>query len=152
MQRYSTAGTSPPPQYHIMPYYIYIIVDASIPTTPTPTTTTHDQTPEKEWQAFVKALQLPRLVGWLLTFPPLLPLVLKLLLKAGSPVGPVGHALTRLTMSPNALVGAVKDNVVPGVCTVSNVKCCVLRDTYITYKVIPIIFFTETVHFLAEDL
>lgn len=40
------------------------------------------------------------------------------LLKIGSPIAPVGHALTRLTMSPNALVGAVKDNVVPGICTV----------------------------------
>ncbi|CAN0330849.1 unnamed protein product [Pylaiella littoralis] len=71
-----------------------------------------------EWRAFVEALQLPSPLGRLLTFPPLLPLVLERLLKAGSPVGPVGHALTRLTMSPNALVGASKDNVVPGVCTV----------------------------------
>lgn len=71
-----------------------------------------------EWRGFVKALQLPPPLGWLLTFGPLLPVVLKVLLRAGSPVAPVGHALTRLTMSPNTLDGAVKDNVVPGVCTV----------------------------------
>lgn len=45
-------------------------------------------------------------------------MVLALLLKMGSPVAPVGHALTRLTLSPNALVGGVKGNVVPDVCTV----------------------------------
>ncbi|CAN0079628.1 unnamed protein product, partial [Ectocarpus sp. 6 AP-2014] len=72
-----------------------------------------------EWKGFVKALQLPGPLEWLLTFPPLLPLVLMVLLKMGSPIAPVGHALTRLTMSPNALVGAVKDNVVPGICTVA---------------------------------
>ncbi|CAN0514910.1 unnamed protein product, partial [Laminaria digitata] len=71
-----------------------------------------------EWRGFVKALQLPPPLGWLLTCGPLLPVVLKVLLKTGSPVAPVGHALTRLTMSPNTLDGAVKDNVVPGACTV----------------------------------
>lgn len=49
----------------------------------------------------------------------MLPLALRVLRKAGSAIAPVGHALTRLTMSPNALTGAVKDNVVPGVCTVT---------------------------------
>ncbi|CAN0126031.1 unnamed protein product, partial [Scytosiphon promiscuus] len=72
-----------------------------------------------EWKGFVKALQLPRPLGFLLTFPLLLPMALDILRKAGSAVAPVGHALTRLTMSPNGLVGAVKDNVVPGVCTVT---------------------------------
>lgn len=66
----------------------------------------------------MKALQLPGPLAWLLTFPLLLPMALDLLRKAGSAVAPVGHALTRLTMSPNGLGGAVKDNVVPGVCTV----------------------------------
>lgn len=74
--------------------------------------------PLLEWCTFVKALQLPRPLGWLLTSSTLLPQALRLLLKAGSPVAPVGHALTRLTLSPNALVGAVKGNVVPGLCTV----------------------------------
>lgn len=64
------------------------------------------------------ALQLPGTLGWLLTSTSLLPTALRVLRKAGSAIAPVGHALTRLTMSPNCLVGAVKDNVVPGVCTV----------------------------------
>lgn len=79
-----------------------------------------------EWQSFVAALQLPASFGWLLVSTRMLPLALKLLRKAGSAIAPVGHALTRLTMSPNALVGAVKDNVVPGVCTVrwcAGVRC-----------------------------
>ena len=73
---------------------------------------------ELEWRSFVAALQLPGTFGWLLVSTRMLPLALKLLRKAGSAIAPVGHALTRLTMSPNALVGAVKDNVVPGICTV----------------------------------
>lgn len=74
-----------------------------------------------EWRAFVEALQLPGLLGFLLTFSHLLPAVLALLQRAGSPVAPVGNALTRMTLSPNALVGGVKGNVIPGVCTVSAV-------------------------------
>ncbi|CAM9911892.1 unnamed protein product, partial [Hapterophycus canaliculatus] len=72
-----------------------------------------------EWKGFVKALQLPMPLQWLLTIPMLLPMALDLLRKAGSAVAPVGHALTRLTISPNGLDGAVKDNVVPGICTVT---------------------------------
>lgn len=53
----------------------------------------------------------------------MLPMALRVLRRAGSAIAPVGHALTRLTMSPNALVGAVKDNVVPGVCTASICMC-----------------------------
>ncbi|CAM9421829.1 unnamed protein product, partial [Sphacelaria rigidula] len=71
------------------------------------------------WRAFVEALQLPGLLGFLLTFSHLLPAVLALLQRAGSPVAPVGNALTRMTLSPNALVGGVKGNVIPGVCTVT---------------------------------
>lgn len=73
-----------------------------------------------EWKGFVSALQLPASLGWLLVSPTMLPTALRVLRKAGSAIAPVGHALTRLTMSPNALVGAVKDNVVPGVCTASS--------------------------------
>ena len=72
-----------------------------------------------EWKSFVSALQLPGSLGWLLVSPTMLPMALRVLRKAGSAIAPVGHALTRLTMSPNAMVGAVKDNVVPGVCTAS---------------------------------
>eukprot|EP00903_Cladosiphon_okamuranus_P015751 g14537.t1 len=72
-----------------------------------------------EWQSFVAALQLPGSLGWLLVSTTMLPLALRVLRKVGSPLAPVAHASTRLTMSPNALAGAVKSNVVPGVCTVT---------------------------------
>lgn len=86
----------------------------------------------QEWRGFVGALQLPGTLGWLLTSAPLLPTALSVLRKAGSAIAPVGHALTRLTMSPNCLVGAVKDNVVPGVCTASRARClfCVEASSF----------------------
>lgn len=66
----------------------------------------------------MEALRLPAVVASLLTFPLTALPALQVLCRVGSPLGPVGHALTRLTMSPNSLEGANKNNVVPGLCKV----------------------------------
>ncbi|CAM9555943.1 unnamed protein product [Ascophyllum nodosum] len=73
----------------------------------------------QEWMAFVRSLRLPFPLGFLLVCRLCLRYVLRILLSLGSPVAPVGHALTRLTLSPNAVDGASDWNVVPGVCTVT---------------------------------
>ncbi|CAM9884253.1 unnamed protein product [Discosporangium mesarthrocarpum] len=71
-----------------------------------------------EWKAFVAALGLPFPLGQLLSLAATANLIIRLLLWLKSPLGPVAHALTRMTLSPNACHGAVKHNVIPGQCTV----------------------------------
>lgn len=58
----------------------------------------------EEWRSFVWGLDVPWLLRLLLTSRLLLRPIVALLLRLGSPLGPIAHALTRTTLSPNNLL------------------------------------------------
>jgi hypothetical protein len=55
----------------------------------------------EEWSSFVWRLDVPWVIRALLTSRRLLPWVIRLLLRLKHPLGPVAHALTRTSFSPN---------------------------------------------------
>eukprot|EP00611_Tribonema_gayanum_P010687 TRINITY_DN2075_c0_g1_i2.p1 TRINITY_DN2075_c0_g1~~TRINITY_DN2075_c0_g1_i2.p1 ORF type:complete len:350 (+),score=98.10 TRINITY_DN2075_c0_g1_i2:186-1235(+) len=63
-----------------------------------------------EWRAFMRSLDMPWVLKWALSFWPLVPLVVALLRRLGTPLAPMAHALTTMTISPNLVTGPSKSN------------------------------------------
>ncbi|KAG5182152.1 hypothetical protein JKP88DRAFT_319985 [Tribonema minus] len=61
-----------------------------------------------------RSLDMPWALKWALSFWPLVPLVIALLRRLGTPLAPMAHALTTMTISPNLVTGPSKSNVIPG--------------------------------------
>lgn len=71
-----------------------------------------------EWRNLMAASDAPWLVRACLTSAWFASPFIHFLLWVGHPLGPVAHALTRLTLSPNHMTGTLKSNVVPGTAVV----------------------------------
>ena len=67
-----------------------------------------------EWRNVISASDAPWIVRACLKSTWLAQPFIRFLLWLKHPLGPVAHALTRLTLSPNHLTGTLKSNVVPG--------------------------------------
>ncbi len=90
-----------------------------------------------QWRALMAVSDAPSIVRFLLTSTWLAPWLIRLLLALGHPLGPVAHAATRLTISPNHLTGTVKYNVVPGAAVVE-VDCRTMPgqdEAYVVHQI-----------------
>jgi hypothetical protein len=63
-----------------------------------------------EWRGFISGLDLPAVLRILLLLPYIAPLVIALLIRLKSPLGPVAHAMTQLSLTPTLITGPQKDN------------------------------------------